>query len=110
MNQFSLNNRLIVEAYKTDGTIKANVQSGFATIAQKVQLKGLRLLVDAFVTVNSSEPMHVPAGSKVYIREEYLYTQPWAKKVFECDTLSEKFIVVEAAHVEFISPPETPAA
>jgi hypothetical protein len=47
MNPFSLNNRLILEAYKTDGTIKANVQNGFATIAQKVQLKGLRVLVEA---------------------------------------------------------------
>jgi hypothetical protein len=107
MNQFSLNNRLIVEAYKSDGSIKANVQSGFATIAQKTQLKGLRLLVDAYT---SGAPTHVPAGSMIYIREEYLHTQAWAKKVYECDTLSEKFILVDVAHVEFIAPPGEPAA
>jgi hypothetical protein len=109
MNPFSLNNRLILEAYKTDGTIKANVQNGFATIAQKVQLKGLRVLVEARIAHGDTYYV-IPRNSVAYIREEYLHSQPWAKKIFECDTLDQKFIVVEMAHVEFVDMPEYPAA
>jgi hypothetical protein len=110
----SYNNRLIVEAYVTDKSLRANVSNGFAKIEQKVQLKGLKVLIDGFVTVGSAggSQMFISAGSTAYIKEELLHTQQWATKKFTCDTMpGVEFIVVDANHVEFITPPEEkPAA
>ena len=106
MNQFSLNNRLIVEAYKTDKSLRANVSSGFATIAQKSALKGLTVLVGTTL----SDGRMVPAGSTAYIREEILHTAPWAKQPMDCETIKGQFFVVELTYVDFISTPGEPEA
>lgn len=105
MNQFSVNSRLVVEAYHKDG-LKKSVNSGFATIAQKVSVKGLKVLIDA----KMNDGTIIPAGSTAYIREETLHTQPWAQKILECDTIRGQFMIAEMSHVEFISPPTEPAA
>jgi len=96
----SMNNRLIVEAYKKEG-LKSTISQGFAYIEQKVSVKGLTVLVDAKL----SDGTFVPKGSIAYIREESLHTQAWAQKVLECDTLKTPFIIVDISNVEFISPP-----
>lgn len=107
MNQFSVNNRLVLEAHKTDKSLKANVSNGFATIAQKTGVKGLTVLMEARLPNGTV----IPAGSRAYIREELLHTQQWALKPLECDTLPGQFMIVDVAHVEFITPPpEKPAA
>lgn len=105
--QHTVNNRLIVESYKKEG-LKAETKNGFAMISQKITLKGLTVLMDAKL----ADGTYVRAGSRAYIREELLHTQPWANKVLECDTLPGKsFIVVDMQHVEFVAhAPDTPAA
>jgi hypothetical protein len=107
----SYNNRLIVEAYVTDKSLRANVSNGFAKIEQKVQLKGLRVLVDGMIAIGNT-PVRVPAGHIAYIKEELLHTQPWATKKLTCETMpGVEFIIVDANHVEFVAPPEEkPAA
>lgn len=106
MEAVSVNNRLILEAYVSDRSLRANVSNGFAKLDQKIAVKGLRVLIPATL----SNGTHVPAGSMAYIREELLHTQPWATKNYECDTIKGKFIIVDQQHIEFISGPELPAA
>ena len=100
MNMFSLNNRFVVEAYFTDRALKAKETNGFALIQQKIELKGLRLLMDA-----NLEDSVVPKGSTIFIREEYLHSQPWAKKILESESVEGKFIIVDVANVEFVKLP-----
>lgn len=107
--RFSINNRFIVEAYQSDRVIKTTGGSGFAMIAQKVSLKGLKLLVDAYFIDSPMTsqygcpvPQHIKAGSIIYIKEELLHTQEWAKKNFECDGIEGKFMIVERTFVEMI--------
>jgi hypothetical protein len=97
----SLNNRFIVEPYKGDRTLKSNATSGFAIVQQKVSLVGLTLLADVDILGNGTA-LHFYKGSKVYIKEELLFTQPWAKNVFESDAIEGKFIIVDSGYVEFI--------
>ena len=97
----SLNNRFILEPYKGDRALKANASSGFAIVQQKVSLVGLTLLAD----VDLARDVFVQTfskGSKAYIKEEELFTQQWALKVFESDAIQGKFIIVDAAHVQFV--------
>ena len=101
----SINNRLIVEAYKKEG-LRSTVQNGFARIEQKSSLKGLTVLMDA----KMNDGFVILKGSTVYIKEEELHTKPWAQKVLESDTLGVPFIIVDLANVEFISQPPDDAA
>jgi hypothetical protein len=103
MDLVSLNNKFIVEPYKGDRTLKANSATGFAIVQQKVSVVGLTLLMDSVVQVGKTEHDTLPKGSKIYIREELLFTQPWAKNVYESEAVEGKFIMVDAIHVEFVS-------
>lgn len=105
MNKFSVNNRLVVEAYKKEG-LKSDVKNGFATIAQKVSVKGLTVLMDAKL----ADGTLVPRGSVAYIKEETLHNQQWAQKALEADTIGVPFLIVDLTHVEFITPPRDSAA
>lgn len=100
----SLNNRLILEPYKTDRALRANVSSGFATVAQKDEVKGLKVLVEAriFEGAGRQTSMVIPRGSIAYIREEYLHTAAWAQKVLKADGIEGSFIIVDLQHVEFV--------
>jgi len=102
MNLVSLNNKFVVEPYKGDRTLKANSASGFAIVQQKVSIIGLRLLVDSLVQVGPQARETLPKGSMIYVREELLFTQEWAKKVYESDAIEGKFILVDASQVEFV--------
>ena len=101
----SMNNRLIVEAYKKEG-LKTVVNQGFAMIEQKVSLKGLKVLMDAQL----SDGTFVAKGSTAYIKEELLHTQPWAKQSYTCNFLNEPFMPIDITHVDFIVPPPKDAA
>lgn len=105
MGQYSLNNRLVVEAYQKEA-LKTTVTNAFAMVQQKVALKGLTVLMDAHLIDGTV----VPAGSKAYIREEILHTHPSVKNILECDTLGQKFLVIDMSLVEFIAPPTGDAA
>jgi hypothetical protein len=102
MNQFSLNNRFIVEAYQKEG-LKSEVKNGFATIQQKVALKGLKVLVEGRV-VHGLSSYIIPKGSTVYVKEERLHspTGP-ANKVLSCEAVGQPFIIVDLNDVEFVS-------
>ena len=95
----TLNNRLILEQYIKEG-LRAKIQGGIATPGQRDGLKGLKVLVDAVITVDGNSDT-IPAGSIAYIREEVLHTHQWASKVFNCDKIPEKFMIVELTYVEF---------
>lgn len=98
MNRVSYN-KFIVEPYHSDRAIKMTTGSGFAMIAQKVSLKGLKLLVDACILENGHE-VWFNAGSVIYFREELLHTQPWAKSQMECEGIEGKFLIVDRQFME----------
>lgn len=101
----SVNNRLIVEVYKKEA-LRSKVENGFATIGQKLALKGLKVLIDAKL----DDGMLVPKGSTVYIKEEILHTQQWAQKAFESSYFPEPFLIVDRTYIEFIEPPKNPTS
>jgi hypothetical protein len=102
-NPFSVNNRLILESYKTDRALRSTNSSGFAVVQQKVALKGLKLLVDARISVGDSM-YDLPKGSTAYIREEYLHNAQWATKILENEEIEGPFIIVDLVNVEFVKP------
>jgi len=102
----SLNNRFIVEPYSGDRTLKAKTVTGFAIVQQKVSIVGLKLLMDMLMTMGADTVLF-KKGSTVYIKEELLFTQPWAQKVYESDGLESKFIIVDSNQVEFVVPCDT---
>jgi len=98
MKRTSLNSRFILEPYASERVLKAKESNGFAMLAQKTSVVGLKLLVD--VKLPSGEL--ISAGNKAYIKEEYLYTQPWAKTVYESAGVEGKFIIVDLNYIEFV--------
>lgn len=98
---FSVNNRLVLESYKADRTLKANVSSGFAMVAQKSSVVGLRLLAPARISIGDSWYV-LSKGSIAYIREEVLHTAIWAQKTLECDLIEGKFIITDISQIEFV--------
>ena len=99
----STNNRVITEQYLKEG-LKARISGGIATPGQRDGVKGLRVLMDASLSVNGL-PLFIPAGSTVYIKEVVLHTHEWASKPMTCDFISEKFLIVDFQFVEFWDPP-----
>lgn len=99
MTKTSLNSRFILEPYASERVMKAKETNGFAMIAQKTSVVGLKLLVD--VKLPNGEL--ISAGNRAYIKEEYLYTQPWAKNVYESNGVQGKFIIVDLNYIEFVS-------
>lgn len=96
----SINNRIVVEVYKKEG-LKSSVNNGFAMISQKVQVKGLKVLMDASI-VDKFGGFTIPKGSTVYIREEHLHSSPWAQKILESDAVEGQFMIVDLNFIEFI--------
>ena len=101
---FSINNRIALECYVKDG-LKSKVQNGIATPGQRDGMKGLRVLIGTTL----SDGRHIPAGSTAYIKEEVLYTQPWATKFLTCDFLNEKFMLADLHQVDFFTTPDEAA-
>lgn len=101
---FSMNGRLILEVYKQTG-LTPEMKNGIAMPGQRDGFKGLRILISTVL----SDGRHIPAGSTAYIREEALYSQPWTKKIYKCDTINEPFIVADLSSVDMIVVPETAA-
>ena len=101
----SFNGKLILEAY-THTEIRSEGNKGWIQAAQKNNLKGLKVLVNAVLT----DGTEIVAGSTAYIKEELLHTQPWAKNKMKSDTLPGEFILVTTNEVEYISPPSGSAA
>ena len=98
----SLNNKLIVEAYKKEA-LRSKEVNGFAFVDQRLNLKGLKILVSSFL---NNGQLFVEAGSTAFIKEDLLHTQQWAQKPYECDSINGQFLIVDVNNVEFIQPPE----
>lgn len=96
----SMNNRLIVEAYKKEA-LRSTEKNGFAFVSQKLSLKGLKVLID----VKLSDSTFVVKDSIAYIKEELLHTASWAQKAMDCDAIGQPFLIVDLNYVEFIQPP-----
>ena len=99
----SINNKLVLEPYKHKGKIKANTSGGFATIAQKSNLVGLKALEYGEFKIGS-KIYPVPKGSMVYFKEDTLHTQEWSTQTYTCNELKESFIIAEANQVVMIGP------
>jgi hypothetical protein len=91
------NNTFVLEPYKTDKSLKATVNNGFAMISQKINL--IALTVKVATTYAGKE---VPAGSKAYIKEEILHTAQWATKALEAEGVEGNFILAPPTSVEFV--------
>ena len=101
---FTINNKFIVEAYNTDRALKSVERNGFAMVAQKVTVVGLKLLMDAHIQETKELSRTVPKGSLVYIKEEFLHTNPGIKRIYESDAVEGKFNIIEMTYVEFVVP------
>ncbi len=100
----SVNNKLFLEPYKGSNKLESRVNSGFATIKQKGNLVGLKLLLDFRILDPSLEEDYrlIPRGSVLYFSEEDLHNQPWSKKTYECKEIEGKFIIVDYGFVDAI--------
>lgn len=94
----AVNNKLILEPYKSKGKVEAQVTSGFASIKQKSTLIGLKLLADGKVSIGK-DMVDVKKGQMVFFPEEILHSHEWSKKTFNLEGSEEKFIIAEAIHV-----------
>lgn len=95
----SYNNKLIVEAYAGDRTLKSEVKNGMAFVKQKVALAPLKLLANAHL--NGGDVIY--AGATIYIKEEHLHSAPWAKARFETEVFPGKQImIVDLNHIEMV--------
>ena len=93
-----INNKLILEPYRGKHGLRAkNVTGGFATLDQKTNLVGLKVLCSGVIQ-NGRICRPVEKGDYVYFSEEVLYTQEWPKKILTADFIEEPFIVAEGAY------------
>ena len=92
----SINGKLLLEPYVSSGAIKAEIKSGFATVKQKSTLIGLKALHPSKWIDKNGHARSVNRGDTVFLKEEDLHTQAFAKTVFNLDSDQEKFIIVDA--------------
>lgn len=98
IESISFNNKIVVEAYQKEA-LKAEVKSGFAHLSQKLNVKGLRVLMDAKLTDGTV----IYKGATAYIMEELLQTQQFATKRLESPAVEGTFIIVDISHISFFS-------
>lgn len=94
-------NKLILEPYKSDRSLQSKVVNGFATIAQKNKVIGLKLLVEFSGGINGAY-FYLSKNAIIYIREETLHSQTWAKQVLEADNIDGPFIIADVSYMEFV--------
>lgn len=96
---FTLNDLLAVEPYQQGQGLQGEVKNGFAFVKQKNTLAGLKLILEARLNDGS----YIPAGSTIYIKEEFLMEHPWAKQIRKSNpTGNQEFILVELKNVVMI--------
>jgi hypothetical protein len=100
----SLNNKVVLEAYQQGQGLKADIKSGFAMVAQKKNIIPLKVLIGVVL----SDGTRIEAGTKAYLSEEELSTQPWAKQVKQIpDILGDTpCILVDSKNIIFFSEEE----
>jgi len=99
----SINGNLILRPYKGKRELESTeIATGFAVTKNKIGIKPLELLVDAIVEMGHNKVERLKAGSKIYFKEETLYTQKWPRAVFESELFPEGFVVGSLRDVVFI--------
>ena len=98
---FSIN-KVVVEPYKNKGKIESEISGGFATIKQKRNLVGLKVLMDSKVLLGESTIMKIEKGSVVYFNEEVLHSYEWAKRTYECPEIKEVFMLAEPGYIVMV--------
>lgn len=94
----SINNKLLLEPYVSDGAIKASVNKGFATVKQKSTLVPLRVIATGYLYHRNGDVLQqVNPGDLVFFKEEDLHTQSWAKTTFDAEGIKEKFIIADSS-------------
>mgnify|MGYP001339466927 CR=1 FL=1 len=94
----SVNNKLLLTPYASKGKIEANIKSGFATVKQKDTLVGLVAVADGQVLLGQNNLVVVKKGDTVFFPEEILHSHDWAKKTFNLEGSTERFIIAESVH------------
>lgn len=97
-------NKLVLEAYKPEA-LKSEIKHGIAMVSQKNRVIGLKLLVEAQGMLNQCY-VTLQKGSTVYIKEEILHTQPWAKNTLKSAAIEGDFIIADMAFMEFAEDPK----
>jgi hypothetical protein len=99
----SVNNKLLLEPYVSDGAIKTSVNKGFATVKQKSSLIPLKALAEGYIYHKNGDVLQeVKVGDLVYFKEEDLHTQSWAKTTFSTEGSSDKFIIADSSLVVMV--------
>lgn len=94
----TFNDKLIVEAYKTNGSLRPDIRGGIARPEQKTAVVGLKLLVQA----DLKDGVSLLPGTTVFFKEEDLHTQAWAKKLYNTEGIEGQFMIVNLAQTEFV--------
>lgn len=94
----TVNNKIFCEPYSGGKDLKSEVKSGFATVQQKNNLVGLRVLADAVVK-NGDKLLEIPKGSVVLFNEETLFLQKQYHTPIKNDFLKEPCIIADFSHV-----------
>ena len=98
----SFNGNLILKPHKKIRQLEEHqAVTGFAITKQKVGVEGLELLVDAAIEIGNNIKW-INKGTKIYFKEETLYTKPWAKQILESEEFPDGFIVGEMKDVIFV--------
>ena len=97
----SYNNQIICEPYGGSKGLKSKITSGVAVVQQKTGVIGLRVLRDAYLFDNGVNPQ-INKGDIVYLREDVLHVNQNYSQPLECDSISEKFVLINFAHVAFV--------
>lgn len=92
----SLNDLVICKPNLDVGGIRQEVSNGFAKVIQKIEIVGLD------VVVNTTDG--ISKGDRVFVKEERLATQQWAKTVLKLN--GESVILVPMAELVAHSPIE----
>ena len=85
----SLNDLVICKPKIDAGGIRQEVTNGFAKVIQKIEIVGLEVLVNAKDGISK--------GDTVFVKEERLLTQQWAKNILKLN--GEHVILVPSAEL-----------
>lgn len=112
----SYNNKLILTPYTGKTGIRSTGEkTGFASVQQKTNLIGLKLLADAKLELTSGlEHLSIDGvsqtidknllkkGQIVYFREEDLHASSWSTTVFSSDALKGGFVLGPATQMVMV--------
>ena len=101
--KYAFNGNLILEPYRKTKELKTTqAATGFSMVSNKVGVEALELLVDTIVPMGHNMDRLIPKGSKVYFKEDTLFTQKWPRAIFESDSFEDGFVVGHIKDVLFI--------